>query len=229
MKFAVVVFPGSNCDVDMRHAIADELGEAVDYVWHEKVNLKNYDAILLPGGFSYGDYLRSGAIARFSPVMEGLKQAAIAGKPVLGVCNGFQILLEADLLPGAMRRNRDLKFICRPVELRVENNETRFTSLFERHEIITIPIAHGEGSYFCDDATLTRLEANRQIVFRYHGANPNGARADIAGIVNERGNVLGMMPHPERAVDSLLGSDDGLKLFRSILQTWRDTHAAVAQ
>lgn len=229
MKFAVVVFPGSNCDVDMRHAIADELGEAVDYVWHEKVNLKNYDAILLPGGFSYGDYLRSGAIARFSPVMEGLKQAAIAGKPVLGVCNGFQILLEADLLPGAMRRNRDLKFICRPVELRVENNETIFTSLFERHEIITIPIAHGEGSYFCDDATLTRLEANRQIVFRYHGANPNGSRADIAGIVNERGNVLGMMPHPERAVDSLLGSDDGLKLFRSILQTWRDTHAAVAQ
>jgi phosphoribosylformylglycinamidine synthase len=229
MKFAVVVFPGSNCDVDMRHAIADELGEAVDYVWHEKVNLQNYDAILLPGGFSYGDYLRSGAIARFSPVMEGLKQAAAAGKPVLGVCNGFQILLEADLLPGAMRRNRDLKFICRPVELRVENNETMFTSQYERHEIITIPIAHGEGSYFCDDATLTRLEASRQIVFRYHGTNPNGSRADIAGIVNERGNVLGMMPHPERAVDSLLGSDDGLKLFRSILQTWRDIHAAVAR
>lgn len=228
MKFAVVVFPGSNCDVDMRHAIRDELGEAVDYVWHEEVNLENYDGILLPGGFSYGDYLRSGAIARFSPVMKGLQKAAREGKPVLGVCNGFQILLEAGLLPGAMRRNRDLKFICRPVELRVENHQTMFTTQYENGEIARIPIAHGEGSYFCDEATLQGLEENRQIVFRYHGENPNGSTADIAGIVNKSGNVLGMMPHPERAVDELLGSNDGLKLFRSIVQNWRETYATAA-
>lgn len=228
MKFAVIVFPGSNCDVDMRHAIRDELGEAVDYVWHEEVNLENYDGILLPGGFSYGDYLRSGAIARFSPVMEGLQRAAREGKPVLGVCNGFQILLEAGLLPGAMRRNRDLKFICRPVELRVENRQTMFTTQYDSGEVITIPIAHGEGSYFCDDATLRDLEENGQIVFRYDGENPNGSTDDIAGIVNKAGNVLGMMPHPERAVDRLLGSDDGLKLFRSIVQNWRETYAATA-
>ncbi|HET7656700.1 MAG TPA: phosphoribosylformylglycinamidine synthase subunit PurQ [Bacillales bacterium] len=228
MKFAVVVFPGSNCDVDMRHAISDELGEKVDYVWHGEVNLDQYDGILLPGGFSYGDYLRSGAIARFSPVMDGLKKAAHEGKPILGVCNGFQILLEAGLLPGAMRRNRDLKFICRPVELRVENHETNFSSEYEQDEIITIPIAHGEGSYFCDEATLHELEEDRRIVFRYHGKNPNGSTADIAGIINKKGNVLGMMPHPERAVDRLLGSDDGLKLFRSIVANWRESYAATA-
>lgn len=229
MRFAVVVFPGSNCDVDMRHAIADEIGEDVDYIWHEEANLENYDAVLLPGGFSYGDYLRSGAIARFSRVMEGLRQAVTAGKPVLGVCNGFQVLLEAGLLPGAMRRNRDLKFICRPVELRVENEQTMFTSHYTEGEVITVPIAHGDGSYYCDADTLHRLEENKQIVFRYHDENPNGSIADIAGIINNKGNVLGMMPHPERAVDRMLGSDDGLKLFRSILQSWRETHAAVAQ
>jgi phosphoribosylformylglycinamidine synthase I len=224
VKFAVIVFPGSNCDVDMYHAIADELQEEVEYVWHDEESLDRFDAILLPGGFSYGDYLRSGAIARFSNVMKAVQKAAEDGKPILGVCNGFQILLEAGLLPGAMRRNNSLKFICRPVSLKVENNETMFTSSYEQGEIITIPIAHGEGNYYCDEATLKRLVENRQIVFRYHGENPNGSLADIAGIVNEKGNVLGMMPHPERAVDVLLGSADGLKLFQSIVKYWRETH-----
>lgn len=218
MKFAVVVFPGSNCDVDMRWAIAEGLGEEVDYVWHEEADLDRYDAVLLPGGFSYGDYLRSGAIARFAPVMKGIRRAAEQGKPVLGVCNGFQVLLEAGLLPGAMLRNRDLKFICRPVELVVENNETMFTRLYNEREIVTIPIAHGEGSYYCDEATLRRLEESGRIVFRYHGENPNGSVENIAGILNEKGNVLGMMPHPERAVDELLGGADGLKLFQSLLR-----------
>jgi phosphoribosylformylglycinamidine synthase subunit PurQ / glutaminase len=224
VKFAVIVFPGSNCDVDMYHAIADELQEEVEYVRHDEESLDRFDAILLPGGFSYGDYLRSGAIARFSNVMKAVQKAAEDGKPILGVCNGFQILLEAGLLPGAMRRNNSLKFICRPVSLKVENNETMFTSSYEQGEIITIPIAHGEGNYYCDEPTLKRLIENRQIVFRYHGENPNGSLADIAGIVNEKGNVLGMMPHPERAVDVLLGSADGLKLFQSIVKYWRETH-----
>jgi phosphoribosylformylglycinamidine synthase subunit PurQ / glutaminase len=228
VKFAVIVFPGSNCDVDMYHAIADELQEEVEYVWHDEENLDRFDAILLPGGFSYGDYLRSGAIARFSNVMKAVQKAAEDGKPILGVCNGFQILLEAGLLPGAMRRNNSLKFICRPVSLKVENNETMFTSSYEQGEIITIPIAHGEGNYYCDEPTLKRLIENRQIVFRYYGENPNGSLSDIAGIVNEKGNVLGMMPHPERAVDVLLGSADGLKLFQSIVKYWRETHVITA-
>jgi phosphoribosylformylglycinamidine synthase subunit PurQ / glutaminase len=228
VKFAVIVFPGSNCDVDMYHAIADELQEEVEYVWHDEENLDRFDAILLPGGFSYGDYLRSGAIARFSNVMKAVQKAADEGKPILGVCNGFQILLEAGLLPGAMRRNNSLKFICRPVSLKVENNETMFTSSYEQGEIITIPIAHGEGNYYCDEPTLKRLIENRQIVFRYYGENPNGSLSDIAGIVNEKGNVLGMMPHPERAVDVLLGSADGLKLFQSIVKYWRETHVITA-
>jgi phosphoribosylformylglycinamidine synthase len=160
--------------------------------------------------------------------MRELERAAAEGKPVLGVCNGFQVLLETGLLPGAMRRNRDLKFICRPVALRVENNETMFSSKYEKNETITIPIAHGEGSYFCDEPTLRRLNDDNRIIFRYHGTNPNGSIDDIAGIINEKGNVLGMMPHPERAVDSLLGSDDGLKLFRSLLANWRETYAATA-
>ncbi|AEH49481.1 phosphoribosylformylglycinamidine synthase subunit PurQ [Parageobacillus thermoglucosidasius] len=228
MKFAVIVFPGSNCDVDMYHAIADELGEEAEYVWHDAANLDRFDAILLPGGFSYGDYLRSGAIARFSNVMNAVQKAADEGKPILGVCNGFQILLEAGLLPGAMRRNNSLKFICRPVSLKVENNETMFTSAYKQGEVITIPIAHGEGNYYCDEQTLKRLMENRQIVFRYHGENPNGSLDGIAGIVNEKGNVLGMMPHPERAVDPLLGSADGLRLFQSIVKYWRETHAVTA-
>jgi phosphoribosylformylglycinamidine synthase subunit PurQ / glutaminase len=228
VKFAVIVFPGSNCDVDMYHAMKDELGEEVEYVWHDAENLDEFDGILLPGGFSYGDYLRSGAIARFSNVMKAIMKAAEQGKPILGVCNGFQILLEAGLLPGAMRRNNSLKFICRPVELRVENNETMFTSAYEKGEIITIPIAHGEGNYYCDEETLNKLTANRQIVFRYHNENPNGSLEDIAGIINEKGNVLGMMPHPERAVDELLGSADGLKLFQSIVKYWREAHVVNA-
>jgi len=228
VKFAVIVFPGSNCDVDMYHAIKDELGEEVEYIWHDAESLDEFDGILLPGGFSYGDYLRSGAIARFSNVMKAIIQAAEKGKPILGVCNGFQILLEAGLLPGAMRRNNSLKFICRPVQLRVENNETMFTSAYEKDEVITIPIAHGEGNYYCDEETLQQLIENRQIVFRYCNENPNGSLHDIAGIVNERGNVLGMMPHPERAVDQLLGSADGLKLFQSIVRYWRETHVVNA-
>ncbi|PAE21162.1 phosphoribosylformylglycinamidine synthase I [Bacillus sp. 7504-2] len=221
MKFAVIVFPGSNCDVDMYHAIRDELGEEVEYVWHDADHLDEFDGILLPGGFSYGDYLRTGAIARFSKVMQEVVKAANAGKPVLGVCNGFQILLESGLLPGAMRRNESLKFICRPTRLKVENNETIFTSEYKKGEIITVPIAHGEGNYYCDEETLQKLKDNRQIVFTYEN-NPNGSLEDIAGIINEKGNVLGMMPHPERAVDELLGGADGLKLFRSIVKTFRN-------
>lgn len=228
MKFAVIVFPGSNCDVDMRHAIADELGEPVDYIWHAKADLSRYDAVLLPGGFSYGDYLRAGALAQFANIMEALRQAVAAGKPVLGVCNGFQVLLEAGLLPGALMKNRHLKFVCRQVDLKVVNNRTLFTNQYTQNDVITVPVAHGEGSYYCDDATLAQLEQNEQIIFRYDGDNPNGSKADIAGVVNQQGNVLGMMPHPERAVDIMLGSVDGLTLFQSILHTWRETHATVA-
>jgi phosphoribosylformylglycinamidine synthase I len=227
VKFAVIVFPGSNCDVDMYHAVKDELGEQVDLVWHDADNLDQYDGILLPGGFSYGDYLRSGAIAHMSNVMAAVKKAAEAGKPVLGICNGFQILLESGLLPGAMLRNKNLKFICRTVELSVENNETMFTSLYEKGDKISIPIAHGEGNYYCDDETLAKLQANNQIAFTY-ASDVNGSLSDIAGITNEKGNVLGMMPHPERAVDDLLGSADGLKLFQSIVKHWRESHVVNA-
>jgi phosphoribosylformylglycinamidine synthase subunit PurQ / glutaminase len=228
VRFAVIVFPGSNCDVDMFHAIKDELGEEVEYVWHDQDSLEGYDAILLPGGFSYGDYLRCGAIARFSNVMKEIVKAAEAGKPILGVCNGFQILLEAGLLPGAMRRNESLKFICKPVELKVVNNETMFSSGYSKAEVITVPVAHGEGNYYCDEETLELLKDNNQIVFTYEGTNPNGSIENIAGITNERGNVLGMMPHPERAVDSLLGGADGLKLFQSIVRSWRESNVVKA-
>lgn len=224
MKFAVLVFPGSNCDIDMYHAVRDELGEEVDYVWHDATDLKKYDGILIPGGFSYGDYLRCGAMASLSNVMEEVKKAAEEGKPILGVCNGFQILTESGLLPGVLLRNKHLKFICKTVQLKVENNHTVFTNQYEQGETIRIPIAHGEGNYYCDEDTLKKLQENNQIVFTYHGENPNGSLQNIAGIINERGNVLGMMPHPERAVDSLLGSDDGLKLFKSIVKQWRETH-----
>ncbi|MED2974686.1 MULTISPECIES: phosphoribosylformylglycinamidine synthase subunit PurQ [unclassified Fictibacillus] len=223
MRFAVIVFPGSNCDIDMFHAVKDELGAEAEYVWHDESNLDRFDGILLPGGFSYGDYLRTGAIAQFSNVMDEVKKAAQAGKPVLGVCNGFQILLETGLLPGAMRRNESLKFICKPETLQVVNAETMFSSSYEQGEEITIPIAHGEGNYYCDEETLKQLEEENRIVFRYKN-NPNGSISDIAGIMNERGNVLGMMPHPERAVSSLLGSADGLKLFQSIVKSWRENH-----
>ncbi|MFD3447590.1 phosphoribosylformylglycinamidine synthase subunit PurQ [Microbacteriaceae bacterium 4G12] len=227
MKFAVIVFPGSNCDVDMYHAIKDELGEEVEYVWHDTENIDEYDAILLPGGFSYGDYLRCGSIAQFSNVMNAVKKAAQAGKPILGVCNGFQILVEAGLLPGVLIRNKNLKFMCRTVELRVENNNTMFTSQYKKEECIRIPIAHGEGNYYCDEETLKQLKQHNQIAFRYTN-NPNGSVSDIAGIINKQGNVLGMMPHPERAVHELLGGNDGLKVFQSILKHWRETHVVTA-
>ncbi|WP_280770365.1 phosphoribosylformylglycinamidine synthase subunit PurQ [Salipaludibacillus daqingensis] len=224
MKFAVIVFPGSNCDIDMFHAIKDELGEDVSYVWHDETSLEGFDAILLPGGFSYGDYLRSGAIARFSPIMKAVEEAAAAGKPILGVCNGFQVLLEAGLLPGAMRRNSKLTFICKQTELEVKQGDTMFTQSYEEGESITIPVAHGDGNYYCDEETLKNLQANNQIVFTYK-EDINGSIANIAGITNKKGNVLGMMPHPERAVDELLGSADGLKLFQSIVKHWREQHA----
>ncbi|BBP87589.1 phosphoribosylformylglycinamidine synthase subunit PurQ [Bacillus safensis] len=228
MKFAVIVLPGSNCDIDMYHAIQDELGEQVEYVWHDETSLDGFDGVLVPGGFSYGDYLRCGAIARFSNIMPAVKKkAAEEGKPVLGVCNGFQILQELGILPGAMRRNKDLKFICRPVELIVENNETPFTSGYQKGESITIPVAHGEGNFYCDEDTLAKLIERGQIAFTY-GDDINGSVNRIAGVTNEEGNVLGMMPHPERAVDSLLGSADGLKLFQSIVKNWRDTHVTTA-
>ena len=224
MKFAVLVFPGSNCDIDMYHAIKDELGEEAEYVWHSQTDLSNYDGILVPGGFSYGDYLRCGAMANQSNIMAEVKKAADAGKPVLGVCNGFQILTEAGLLPGALLRNKNLKFMCRTVQLKVENNNTLFTNQYEQGQIIDIPIAHGEGNYYCDEETLQKLKDNQQIVFTYSGENPNGSLADIAGIINERGNVLGMMPHPERAVDTLIGGADGLAVFKSIVKQWRENH-----
>jgi len=226
MRAAVIVFPGSNADVDMYQAVEDVMQVPVDYVWHSETDLSAYELILLPGGFSYGDYLRSGAVARFSPVMEAVVREAAAGKLVLGVCNGFQILLEAGLLPGAMLRNRSLKFRCTMSRLRVVNAQTPFTREYREQEVIEIPIAHGEGNYFCDAATLARLQANQQIVFRYEGENPNGSLDDIAGICNERGNVLGMMPHPERAVSELLGSSDGKRMFTSVLSAWRERHGA---
>lgn len=213
--------------MDMFFAIQDALGEDVEYISHRDQDLSRFDAVLLPGGFSYGDYLRSGSIASFSPIMESVKAFAQADKPILGVCNGFQVLLESGLLPGAMKRNENLKFICQTTPVIVANNETQFTSEYQQDERIQLPIAHAEGNYECDDATLEKLEQHNQIVFRY-ADNPNGSKGDIAGICNEKGNVLGMMPHPERAVDSLLGSADGLRLFQSILVNWREHHAVTS-
>ncbi|KKO51445.1 phosphoribosylformylglycinamidine synthase subunit PurQ [Paenibacillus sp. DMB20] len=227
MRFAVLVFPGSNCDIDCYKAIEQTVGQPVDYVWHTETDLSAYDAILVPGGFSYGDYLRCGAISRFAPVMNEVAKAAEEGKFILGICNGFQILTEAGLLPGALRRNESMKFRCHDTVLNVVNNETPFTRDYALGQEIVIPIAHGEGNYYCDEATLQQLRDNRQIVFTYKD-NPNGSVANIAGICNERGNVLGMMPHPERAVSSLLGSEDGKAMFTSIIQTWRDRHGAAA-
>lgn len=225
MNFAVIVFPGSNCDHDMYHAVKEVLQAEADLVWYQNSNLENYDGILIPGGFSYGDYLRSGAVASTSDVMKQIKDHAAKGKPVLGVCNGFQILTEAGLLPGALMRNKKLSFMCHQEELIVENNQTPFTSSYEKGEVVRFPIAHGEGNYFCDEETLAKLKANNQIVFTYKD-NPNGSAANIAGIINKSGNVLGMMPHPERAVEELLGSKDGLRLFQSMVQNWRETYVA---
>lgn len=220
MKFAIIQFPGSNCDIDLLHAIQDGVGEEAEYVSHTADSLEGYDGVLLPGGFSYGDYLRSGAISRFSNVMSEVKRFAEEGRPVFGTCNGFQILVEAGLLPGALQRNKHLHFICKTTQLKVENNQTKFTTEYDKDETLNIPIAHGEGSYYCDDETLEELKANNQIVFTYSGENPNGSVEDIAGIINKKGNVLGMMPHPERAVEELLGSSDGLRFFQSMVKNF---------
>ncbi|KQX68499.1 MULTISPECIES: phosphoribosylformylglycinamidine synthase subunit PurQ [unclassified Paenibacillus] len=229
MNFAVLVFPGSNCDIDMYKAIEDTIGQPVEYVWHTDGDLSKYDCILVPGGFSYGDYLRCGAIAQFTNVMKAVVKAAEEGKYILGICNGFQVLTEARLLPGALLRNNGMKFRCHQTILKVENNTTAFTRDYAEGELIEIPIAHGEGNYYCDDATLKELQENNQIVFRYEaGNNPNGSLDDIAGISNKAGNVVGMMPHPERAVHEILGSADGKKMFTSILSAWREKHDAAA-
>ena len=218
MKFAVIVFPGSNCDADMLWAIRDIVGVEAEYVRYDETSLQGYDGVLLPGGFSYGDYLRCGAIARFSAIMNEVVRFAEEGKPVFGTCNGFQILTEAGLLPGVLRKNDSLRFICKTVPLKV-NNQTAFTSEYETDEIIQLPVAHGEGNYFCDDQTLQELKANNQIVFTY-AENINGSVANIAGITNKAGNVLGMMPHPERAMEALLGSEDGKRFFASMLKNF---------
>ena len=225
MKFGIVTFPGSNCDYDAYRAVVDALGEEAVYLWHKDHDLQSADVVILPGGFSYGDYLRAGAIARFSPIMREVVAHAERGGPVLGICNGFQIACEAGLLPGALLRNASLKFVCAPICLRAENTNTMFTSGYSNGQIITLPIAHGDGRFSADDETLDRLEGEGHIAFRYapdtlqaaETYNPNGSMRDIAGIVSARGNVLGMMPHPERAVDPLLGPTDGLPLFESIL------------
>lgn len=230
MKFGVVVFPGSNCDHDTYHVVSKVIGQPVDFIWHKEEQVDRYDAIILPGGFSYGDYLRSGAIARFSPVMRSIRQFAQDGGLVLGICNGFQILCEAGLLPGALLRNRDLKFICEHVTIRVERTDTPFTSAYESGQVLSIPIAHGEGNFFCDQRTLDELEGEGRVIFRYcdaagnvtDEANPNGSLNNIAGICNRERNVIGLMPHPERAAESLLGSSDGRGVFLSMADSLRE-------
>ncbi|MCO8300222.1 phosphoribosylformylglycinamidine synthase subunit PurQ [Limosilactobacillus fermentum] len=218
MKIAVIVFPGSNCDIDLYEALKTVCGADVDYVDHQQTSLAGYDAVMLPGGFSYGDYLRAGAIARFTKIMPEVKRLADEGKPVFGTCNGFQILTEAGLLPGALKKNDSQNFVCKTTPLEVVNNQTIFTSQYQEHERINLPIAHADGSYFADQATLDGLEANYQVVFRYAEENPNGSLNNIAGICNRAGNVLGMMPHPERAVEAILGNTDGLRVFKSLLE-----------
>lgn len=225
MKFAVIVFPGSNCDMDMYWAMKEIMGADCEYVRYDADSLAGFDGVLLPGGFSYGDYLRCGAIARFANIMDEVVRMAKEGKPVFGTCNGFQILTEAGLLPGALRRNDSLKFISKITPLKVVNNQTKFTSEYEKDEVIQIPVAHGEGNYYCDEETLAALKANDQIVFTYEGDNINGSVENIAGIINKEGNVLGMMPHPERAVEALLGSEDGKKFFASILNNFGKVNA----
>jgi phosphoribosylformylglycinamidine synthase subunit PurQ / glutaminase len=229
MKFGVVQFPGSNCDADAFHAVSAIMQKPVEFIWHQSENLAGCDAVILPGGFAYGDYLRTGAIARFSPVMKAVERFARGGGLVLGICNGFQILLEAGLLPGAMLRNKGLRYLCRHVHIRVEATDTAFTSAATRGQLLKIPIAHNEGNYFCEPAALAELERNHQIIFRYvrpdgtdaedgdREANPNGSLQAIAGICSRERNVLGLMPHPERAVELELGSADGLVVFRSLL------------
>ncbi len=228
MKIAIVVFPGTTCEADLDAALKQTTGEKAEYVGHDIETLEGYDAVLIPGGASYGDAVRPGAIAKRQPVVKGIQKAAEAGKPILGIGNGFQILQEAGLLPGTMLTNESLKFVCKPVKLQVANNDTAFTSLYESGEIISLPIAHKKGDFYCSQSELKKLQENNQIIFTYTSENPNDSMADIAGITNEKGNVLGLMPHPERAVDQLLGSTDGVKLFKSIVQNWRETHVTNA-
>ena len=234
MKFGVLVFPGSNCDHDTAHVISALAGQPTVMLWHDASSLENVDAVLVPGGFAYGDYLRTGAIARFSPIMQSVKRFAAAGGPVLGICNGFQILCESGLLPGALLRNAGLKYVCRQVHLRVEAAGTLFTSTFQPGQLLKVPVGHMEGNYFCDDDMLTLLERDNRIAFRYCDAdgsvtmasNPNGSLANIAGIFNEGRNVLGMMPHPDRSSEALLGSADGFGVFQSLVKTLEDRQLA---
>jgi len=227
VKFGVIVFPGSNCDHDAYHVISKHVGQPVDFIWHRDTNLSTYDAVIIPGGFSYGDYLRAGALASFSPVMSAVKEFAAQGKLVLGICNGFQILCEAGLLPGALIRNRELHFVCNHVKVRVESTNTPFTHELKPGSILRMPIAHAEGNFVCDDATLDELQREDRIVFRYcdqngqvtEAANVNGSRDNIAGICSPDRNVMGLMPHPERACEDLLGSSDGREVFRSLAGT----------
>jgi phosphoribosylformylglycinamidine synthase len=227
MKFGVIVFPGSNCDHDAYHVISKHVGQPVSFIWHRETDLADYDALIIPGGFSYGDYLRAGALASFSPVMSSVRDFAARGGLVLGICNGFQILCESGLLPGALIRNRDLHFVCQHVNVRVENADTPFTNELRRGQILSMPVAHAEGNYVCDDETLAELQREDRIIFRYCDpegrttpeANPNGARDHIAGICNRERNVVGLMPHPERACEDLLGSSDGRGLFHSLAAT----------
>lgn len=231
MKFAVLRFPGSNCDQDCLRTLRDTFGETAEPVWHKETSVAGYDVIIIPGGFSFGDYLRCGAIARYSPVMAAVREAADRGTPVLGICNGFQILCEAGLLPGALVRNRGLHFICRPVCLRLENSNSVFTRGGKTGDVLQVPIAHGEGCYFAGNDILDELEQNDRVAFRYCDAsgkvtpesNPNGSVRNIAGILNARGNVLGMMPHPERACEARLGSEDGRLIFASLLRPALDS------
>ena len=237
MKFAVVVFPGSNCDHDAYYAVKHVLGHDAAFVWHKDTTLGGADVVVLPGGFAHGDYLRTGAIARFSPVMAEVKKFADAGGPVLGICNGFQVLLEAGLLPGAMLRNRSVKFQCEHVFVRVDQTDTPFTAACRKGQILRIPIAHGEGNYYAEPETIERLERNRQVIFRYttangevtDPANPNGSVNHIAGLCNESRNVVGLMPHPERACELAVGSADGLLLFESVLKTMTQGVVAAAR
>ena len=230
MKFGVVVFPGSNCDHDTYHVISKIVGQPVDFIWHKQDSVEGFDAIILPGGFSYGDYLRTGALARFSPVMQAVKNFADQGGLVIGICNGFQILCETGLLPGVLLRNRDLKFICEHVHVKVANTNSPYSSAYKSEQVLRIPVAHGDGNYFCDPATLAELEQQNRILFRYceddgtvtEAANINGSLNNIAGICNEQGNVLGLMPHPERAAEDALGSHDGLALFTSMTNALRE-------
>jgi phosphoribosylformylglycinamidine synthase len=218
MRFGVVVFPGSNCDHDAWYALSHNLGHGAEFIWHDSASLGAVDAVILPGGFSYGDYLRCGAIAKFSPVMSAVKKFADQGGLVLGICNGFQVLVESGLLPGALLRNRDLKFVCRDVTLRVETTHTPFTVAAHKGQLLRVPVAHGDGCYFAEDVTLQQLKRDDRVVVRYVD-NPNGSMDDIAGICSEKRNVMGMMPHPERAADALLGNEDGRVILESMIQS----------